>query len=240
MILSSDAIVLNSKKQGDTSKIVTYFTSDKGIIRTIAKGARSPKSKLNSGTDILSICEISYYYKKTSELHLLSKSEKKYNLNSIYESYLHLNYAILISESILNTLHDNDSHPYLYKFTEISILALNDLLNQPFNIFLKHQLILAKELGFEPDFSTQTDNTLLFNIEAGSFLEENVKFQKNSHILDCNTIKSLKFVEANDIENVGNIAFTQEEQSSIIDFFIKYFSYHLEKSFYYAGYKLIK
>lgn len=240
MILSDSGIILNSKKQGDTSKILTFFTLEKGIIRSIAKGARNPKNKLSSASDILNICEISYYYKKTSDLHLLSKSEKKHNHYKLYESFMHLNFGIMIAESVLNSLHDNDSHPYLYDFTEKCIIALNDLPDYPFNIFLKHQLILVRELGFEPDFSHSDSSGQLFNIEAGSFLESEVKFQKNSHHFELHTINSLILINNSELADCQSISFTDEEQASIIDFFIKYISYHLEKSFYYSGYKLIK
>ena len=110
----------------------------------------------------------------------------------------------------------------------------------PFNIFLKHQLILVRELGFEPDFSHNDSSGQLFNIEAGSFLESEVKFQKNSHHFELHTINSLILINNSELADCQSISFTDEEQASIIDFFIKYISYHLEKSFYYSGYKLIK
>ena len=75
MIVSTESVVLNSRKFGDTSKIVTFYTKEGGLIKAVAKGSRASKNKFGSSLEPLSHSFISYYEKPEKDLFLLSKAE---------------------------------------------------------------------------------------------------------------------------------------------------------------------
>ena len=45
ILVKTDAIVLRTRRMGETSKLVTLFTEGHGKLKVTAKGARRPKSK---------------------------------------------------------------------------------------------------------------------------------------------------------------------------------------------------
>jgi DNA repair protein RecO (recombination protein O) len=77
MIISTEAIVLNSLDFRETSKIVTFFTKDHGKVKGILKGIRKDPKKFGSTADKFSINDIVYYWHRNSEIHLVSQCDVK-------------------------------------------------------------------------------------------------------------------------------------------------------------------
>jgi len=65
------AILLRKIRLTETSLIVTWFTADHGRIKTVAKGARQPKSRFAGLLDLFYDCEIQFVRSRRSELHIL-------------------------------------------------------------------------------------------------------------------------------------------------------------------------
>jgi len=65
------AILLRKTKLTETSLIVTWFTEAHGRIKTVAKGARQPKSRFAGVLDLFFDCEIHFARSRKSELHIL-------------------------------------------------------------------------------------------------------------------------------------------------------------------------
>lgn len=58
-------------KLTDTSWIVHWFTTTHGLIKTVAKGARSPKSQFSGKLDLFFDAEITWAKARSGELHSL-------------------------------------------------------------------------------------------------------------------------------------------------------------------------
>jgi DNA repair protein RecO (recombination protein O) len=71
---STAAILLRKIKLTETSLIVTWLTEDFGRLKTVAKGARSPKSKFAGVLDLFFRCEIQFGRSAKSDLHPLREA----------------------------------------------------------------------------------------------------------------------------------------------------------------------
>ena len=71
---TTNALLLRKTKLTETSLIVTWFTASHGLIKTVAKGARNPKSRFAGGLDLFFDCEIQYSRSRRSELHILRET----------------------------------------------------------------------------------------------------------------------------------------------------------------------
>ncbi|MGB6220335.1 DNA repair protein RecO [Haloferula sp.] len=67
----SAAILTRLTKLTDTSLIVHWFTADAGLIKTVAKGARRPKSPFAGKLDLFFSAEINWTASRSSDLHSL-------------------------------------------------------------------------------------------------------------------------------------------------------------------------
>lgn len=70
MIEKTHAIVLRYVPNGNTSRIVTWLTRDHGRIATIIKGSQRPKSAFLGQFDLFYTCELLYYTRSRSDLHI--------------------------------------------------------------------------------------------------------------------------------------------------------------------------
>lgn len=69
--LTSDALVLRSYPLRETSRIVVLLTRDRGKVRSVARGARSPRSRIASGLDPLSEVRVTLHGRQGAELMTL-------------------------------------------------------------------------------------------------------------------------------------------------------------------------
>ncbi len=71
---TTNALLLRKTKLTETSLIVTWFTAEHGLIKTVAKGARNPKSRFAGELDLFFDCEIQFSRSRRSELHILRET----------------------------------------------------------------------------------------------------------------------------------------------------------------------
>ena len=72
-VVSSDAIILQAFKYGDSSKILRLITRDNGLQSVIAKGAAKPKSQFGGILEPFVDGVATFYAKDNRDLHTLSR-----------------------------------------------------------------------------------------------------------------------------------------------------------------------
>src|SRR5436190_19851998 len=84
---TTPAILLRKIKLTDTSLIVTWFTQAHGKIKTVAKGARRPKSPFAGKLDLFFHEEIQFHRSRTSELHILKEVALRETFEGLRQNY---------------------------------------------------------------------------------------------------------------------------------------------------------
>ncbi len=90
---SSHAILLRKTKLSETSLIVTWLTDAHGVVKTVAKGARRPKSTFAGRLDLFYEAEIQFVPSTRSELHQLREVVLRDTHDPIRLSYPRLELA---------------------------------------------------------------------------------------------------------------------------------------------------
>ena len=70
-VQSTQATLIRLTRLTDTSLIVHWFTEDHGLVKTVAKGARRPKSSFAGQLDLFFSGEITFQRARRGELHSL-------------------------------------------------------------------------------------------------------------------------------------------------------------------------
>ncbi len=235
MIVKTEAIVLNSFKYGESSKIVTLYSKEYGKIKVIAKGSRKAKNKFGSALDPLSYCQISFYHKPTTELFLLSYAEHIVPLRKIQDSYHHLSAGLIIVEAINITQDINEINIELFNLLAESMVTLNEMPNSPFSLSTCFLIQLSEIIGFAIDFHSygintqgnQSNKKILFSMERGTFV--NSAIEKNTFSFDAKAAEALYEISSSSISSAGEINIEISTIKQLHDFFNLYFSYHLDR-----------
>ena len=102
------AIVIRLTRLTDTSLIVHWFTEEYGLVKTVAKGARRPKSPFSGRLDLFFGGEITLQSARRGELHILrevSIREWREGLGKNYSSTLLASYCCQLLESAVEPEH---------------------------------------------------------------------------------------------------------------------------------------
>lgn len=103
-MIESRAIITRLTKLGDTSWIVHWFTEDQGPVKTVAKGARQPKSPLSGKLDLFFGGDIQYQPARHGELHALREvciQDWRLGLRADYRRTLLAAYACQLLEACI-------------------------------------------------------------------------------------------------------------------------------------------
>ena len=111
---TTPAILLRKTRFSDTSLIVTWITPDAGRIRTIAKGALRPKSRLAGVLDLFFDCEISIARSTKSDLHILREAVVRDAREGVRQDYRRFTLASYFVELIELATETDHPAPELY------------------------------------------------------------------------------------------------------------------------------
>lgn len=107
-MLSTQATIIRLTRLTDTSLIVHWFTEDHGLIKTVAKGARRPKSPFAGQLDLFFRGEITYQPARKGDLHALREVSIRHwreGLRKNYSATLLAAYCGQLLESAVETEH---------------------------------------------------------------------------------------------------------------------------------------
>ena len=126
MIVKTDAIVLNSMRFGDTSKIVWVYTKEYGKVSIIAKGAVSLKNKYGGSLEPLSYISLIFYKKyNINTLQTLKETDLIIPFNNIFANYIGLICGRICCEFLKNTQPDNLQSIEIFELTKDYLILLS-------------------------------------------------------------------------------------------------------------------
>ncbi len=106
---STSAILLRKRKLSDTSLIISWCTNSLGVIKTVAKGARQPKSPFAGKLDLFFEADISIVRSRKSDLHTLREVALRNPFGGIRESYARMQAASYFVE-LIEICTESDHH----------------------------------------------------------------------------------------------------------------------------------
>ncbi|MGB9701991.1 MAG: DNA repair protein RecO [Candidatus Kapaibacteriota bacterium] len=248
MLETTEAIILNSRKYGETSKIVTVFSKNFGKFNLIVKGASKAKNKFGSALEPMSYVLITFYRKPANQLQLLSNAELVANFLHIRQSLESTAFCFSIIETINKILEEHYVNEKIFSSIIEAFEQINQNKVEPFNVYLKFLFIFLNNLGFEISTNSlnirnnSKNNQVFFDIENGLFIlinnNENNKFT-NKVELNINLFDKISQIINSEEREIPNISFSKSEIYSLINLFSKYLNFHIEKSLYLESLKLL-
>lgn len=170
MTFNTDAIVLKIVKTGESDRLVTFLTRDRGIIKAFAKAADRPKNKLHMSTNLFCYGNFTFYEgAKATKVEECDLNETFFGLQKDIET---LALAQYFNELIIETAPvEADSNEYMrLLLNSLYFLAKGEkdskLLKSVFEMRLAciigymPSLVACKECGeFETDYMFFDEHT---------------------------------------------------------------------------------
>ncbi len=183
-IIKAEGIILRSMKMGETSKLLTLFTREHGILKVVAKGARSRKSRFGGSLETLTVIHFVYYHKDSRDLQLLSAADIVETFPTLSSDLEKWGYANACGELIIRAHPAAEATPKLYPILLDSLRAIDTapLESDARAGFWSLQMKLLGVFGVPPNprrclqceaaFNVAARQPVHFHITRGGFLCE--------------------------------------------------------------------
>lgn len=151
------ALVVRGTDWSETSRICTMWTRELGKVRVLAKGGRRLKSNFEVALDLLTVCTIVLLRKSAGGLDLLTEAQVverfprlRRDLNALYAGYY-------IAELLADWTEDYDPHPELFDEARLALQVLGEVPGQTALRVARFELVLLRELGYQPALTACTN-----------------------------------------------------------------------------------
>jgi len=116
VLTRTEGIVLKTHKYGEADLIVSYLTSDKGIIKAFAKSPRKTKSRFGSSLEPLTHSRISLWGKEQTSLPKITQSDIINSFHQIREHFQDFVNLSKLVEILINLLPEGIPNKKLFTF----------------------------------------------------------------------------------------------------------------------------
>jgi DNA repair protein RecO (recombination protein O) len=144
------ALVIRQADWSESSRVITWFTSDFGKLATIAKGAKRLKGPFEAALDLLAQCEVVILRKSSGGLDILTEAKllKRFapspnSLGNLYAGYY-------LAELLDGLCEEDEPHPRLFDAAQRTLDSLESGGNLAL-IVAKFELDLLRDLGHLPE-----------------------------------------------------------------------------------------
>ena len=160
------AIVLRTQPVTESSLLATFFTREFGKLKTLAKGARRPKSPMRGKIDLFYETEIVFLRSRRSDLHLLHDCFLENPHPALRANVPALTAASYACELVDALTVVEDANPMLYDLLAVTLAALEKRVDATQLIWFELQVLEAT--GWKPVFDEPTGTAKLLRSLAGA------------------------------------------------------------------------
>ena len=148
MIVKTDAVVLQTRRFRESSKIVTLYTREHGKMSVIARGVVGPKSKYGAALQPMAYLNTVIYRKEGRDLQNISVAEQLERFSVINGSLERMTAGLAIVELVNAVMHDEDRNDPLFETLVATLRALNHPDTDEASVQLWFLIRLAVLLGY--------------------------------------------------------------------------------------------
>jgi len=240
-LVKAEGLVVRAMKMGETSKLVTLFTRELGILKVIAKGVRSSKSRMGAALELLTVCRIVYYEKENRELQFLSQADIVEFFPNLPANLEKWGYANACAELVSRAQTSREATEKLYPILLNTLRAMNEPASDGRVCFWGFQMKLVGVLGLAPNLrrclhcstvgpTVETGGRVYhFDISRGGFLCANCSSGRSAHELSGETLRRLADLQTLPAEKFSSFKISPLARREIENFFRAYFAFHLEE-----------
>lgn len=153
MIARTDAVVLRISPFSRTSHVVTWLSEDTGKLVTLVKGACRPKSAFLGQYDLFYTCELLYYERSRSGLHIARECSPLRTRSLLRSNWRACAVASYACDLVCRIAVPGDCSHALYDLTTNVLDALPDA-SRRLHLLLWFEFTLLRAIGIGPRVSS--------------------------------------------------------------------------------------
>jgi len=230
------AIILHSRKQGETSKILTMLTEQYGKQEVIAKGSRSVKSRFSGLLEPFNHIEIVFYRNENRSFQYLSQADLVEQFPVLHEQLGKLALAAIPCEIINSSEKEGLKNPQLFHLVLETLQALEERESGLKNIIRCFHLHFLEISGLEPDLAgcsycgyDGADKKYIFTLDSGVYCcQECGQVTDYSVKMSGQTLECLRWLRQVDMKTAASVKIPSGIGKELDSLLITYLRLHVE------------
>ncbi|MCT8139690.1 DNA repair protein RecO [Anaerobacillus sp. CMMVII] len=226
MLQKVEGIVIRTTDYGESNKILTLYTRELGKIGVMARGAKRPKSRLSSISQLFTHGQ--FVFQKTSGLGVLNQGEMIKSFRDIREDIFLTAYAAYNVELLDKLTEQNDINPYLYELLYQTLNYIDEGLDyEILTRIFEVKMLKVAGIGLHVDGCSHcgsTEGEFSFSIKEGGFLcHRCVHMDERTLKMNAATAKLLRLFYHFDLNRLGSISVKNETKAQLKQILEAYF-----------------
>ena len=233
----TSAIVIKTLDYGESDRILTFYASDFGKIKGIAKGAKKSRRRFSNALELFTLSSLIFFDKRESGLVRIEGCDIVNAFPAIREDVRKFAYACYLVELVDEMTAEREPNPHLFSTVRTFLSLLNEGQTEA-QILRVFEARLLSLLGYRPELSRclRCGETLEhggqahFSVKKGGLLCESCAHGYGGLIpVSLGTAKILYHAMEMDLSKVGRLKFSSQalhESEAILTQFIQY---HINK-----------
>jgi DNA repair protein RecO (recombination protein O) len=239
-LFTTDAIVTRSLNYGESDKIITFFTTDFGKLKGIAKGARRSRKRFQNALGLFSHLRLIFFDKEGMGLVRAESCDILHSFPKIKENLRKILYGYYYLELVNEMAGEREGNRGAFELLLSFLLNLEerDPREEQLRLFEIRMLSL---FGYRPNMGKcdlckkgwedlREIPTVFFSLEKGALVCERCSTMKNNLIpLSLGTARLIEKISQSEIEKIYRLRFTLQALSESRDLLPKFICYQLGK-----------
>ena len=152
-LIETESLVLKTYNLAEADRIVLFLTSDHGLVRGVAKGAKRLKSKFGSGLEPFSIVRLTYFQKDSVELVSIQNVDLIRSYFDLSVEPIFLQKFAYLGDLLTGMTPPDDPNHDLYRMVKACLDASEQTPGRLEGIGMYFELWLLRLGGYLPDWS---------------------------------------------------------------------------------------
>ena len=220
---------------GETSRVITLFTQEKGKLKSVAKGARKSAAKKGSALELFSHVACIIYRKENVELSTLTSVDLIDSYTDIAADPVKFGFSSAYCEIIDKSVSDNQPIPELYELTGLFFTAILKSDKAAVSaLFWAAFLQTLTILGYRPQLNEcvvcgkqNKGRAAFYDPDRGGIICSkdvlpNVSYGK----LSAAGLKTLRDFLTQPLNKIVNVKYSEKVLSEIEQFILTFANYH--------------
>ncbi|KKB33378.1 DNA repair protein RecO [Bacillus thermotolerans] len=208
MFQKVEGIVIRTTNYGETNKIITIFTHEKGKLACMARGANKPNSRLSAITQPFTHGQ--FLIQIGSGLGTLQQGEMLSSMRYIREDLMVTAYAAYMAELLDKSTEEKQPNPYLFELFRQSLDYLNEGYDAEVLTYI-FEMKMLQVIGLRPELSScancgSQEGRFAFSVrENGLLCHRCVHIDPYHFPLSPAAVKLLRLFYFFDLSRLGSI-----------------------------------
>ena len=236
-LLKSEAVILDSIRWKESSKIVTMFSREWGLIKVIARGVYRNKSLFAGKLESLNRVETIINSRQSRSLQILTEADVIDSFNAVRLDLDRLPYAFAILELIRQTIQESHTDTVFYDFIIILLEAIK-ITKKPAIVFCYFLLKLVSFLGFKPNLNycqscqqNPSSENVYFSMDNGTiYCQDCAEGAGITRKLKLKEIESLRILQSYPHRKIAEFEMNTSSIQLLINLMVDYLNYHTENN----------